>query len=322
LDAKLIRRALARWYQRYKRPLPWRETSDPYAIWISEIMLQQTRVAAVIPYYQRFLERYPDAAALANAPEPEVLALWSGLGYYSRARNLQKAARQIAELGSFPRNYDGIRGLAGVGDYTAAAVASIAFGLPHAVVDGNVRRVVARLTNGKGVAQQVADALLDLRNPSRSNQAIMELGAVVCVPRDPRCGECPVAQYCDARRLGTQNEIPGKRAKPAAVHLQRTLLLIHRDEHILLVPGDRVHGFWDLPEPFEGARIGAKIGEFRHSITHHRYIFAVHSADARTTPKGFRWFNPKDIHEIPLSTAAKKGLRCSIEYEYLAKAAC
>ena len=145
-------------------------------------MLQQTRVTAVIPYYERFLKRFPDPAALAEALEDEVLTLWSGLGYYSRARNLQKAARQIVAMGSFPRTHEEIRELAGVGDYTAAAVASIAFGLPHAVVDGNVHRVIARLTNGSGEAQVIADSLLDRANPSRSNQALMELGAVVCCP--------------------------------------------------------------------------------------------------------------------------------------------
>ncbi len=142
LRVKSIRSALIAWYQRVKRDLPWRRTRDPYAIWISEIMLQQTRVAAVIPYYERFLRAFPDAAALAAAEEVQVLALWSGLGYYSRARNLQKAARAIRE---FPMDYESIRELAGVGDYTAAAVASIAFGLPHAAIDGNVKRVIVRL---------------------------------------------------------------------------------------------------------------------------------------------------------------------------------
>jgi A/G-specific adenine glycosylase len=308
----LIQRALGRWYDRNKRSLPWRATGDPYAIWISEIMLQQTRVAAVIPYYERFLKRFPHAAALAEAPEEEVLALWSGLGYYSRARNLQAAARQIVELGSFPRTYDEIRDLAGVGDYTAAAVASIAFGLPHAVVDGNVRRVVARITNGAGEIQKISDSLLDRKNPARSNQALMELGAVVCVPRDPRCGECPIAKHCEAYRHGTQNDLPAKRAKPATIHLKRKLLVIHRDERILLAPSERVKGFWDLPEPFEGARIGAKLGEFRHSITHHNYWFTVHEAVVRAAPKGFRWVSSKDIEDFLLSTTAKKGLRCSI----------
>jgi len=272
-------------------------------------MLQQTRVAAVIPYYERFLTRFPNAAALAAASEEEVLTLWSGLGYYSRARNLQKAARQIVELEWFPRTHEEIRKLAGVGDYTAAAVASIAFGLPHAVVDGNVRRVAARITNGEGDAQEVADLLLDRRNPSRSNQAVMELGATVCVPRDPRCGECPIAAHCEALRLGTQNELPGKRAKPATVHLKRDLLVIQRQAKILLAPSARVAGFWDLPEPFEGARIGVKLGEFRHTITHRQYRFTVHLGSARIAPKGFRWFLWNDIDEIPLSTTAKKGLR-------------
>jgi A/G-specific adenine glycosylase len=315
LNATLIRKNLARWYDRGKRDLPWRHTSDPYAIWISEIMLQQTRVTAVIPYYERFLKRFPDPAALAEALEDEVLTLWSGLGYYSRARNLQKAARQIVAMGSFPRTHEKIRELAGVGDYTAAAVASIAFGLPHAVVDGNVRRVIARLSNGSGEAQVIADSLLDRANPSRSNQALMELGAVVCLPRDPQCGACPIAVQCQARKAGTQNELPGKRAKPATIHLKRNLLVIHQKGKILLAPSPRVLGFWDLPEPFKGARIGARLGEFRHAIAHRRYRFTVHEGVVRTAPKGFTWFRYKEIDEIPLSTTAKKGLRCSRGYE-------
>ena len=196
-----LRLKLTRWYDRAQRDLPWRRTRDPYAIWISEVMLQQTRVAAVIPYYHRFLERFPDAAALAQAPEPELLALWSGLGYYSRARNLQKAARQILESGTFPNDYASILELAGVGTYTAAAIASISFGLPHAVVDGNVRRVLARWTNdGHADTQQIADRLLDRRDPARWNQAVMELGATICLPREPLCGECPVAAHCASRR--------------------------------------------------------------------------------------------------------------------------
>jgi A/G-specific adenine glycosylase len=313
LDETLIRRALGRWYDRTKRSLPWRESSDPYAIWISEIMLQQTRVAAVIPYYERFLERFPDPAALAEAPEEEVLTLWSGLGYYSRARNLQAAARQIVDMGGFPQTYEAIHALAGVGDYTAAAVASIAFGLPHAVVDGNVRRVIARITNGKGETQSVADLLLDRKNPSRSNQALMELGAVLCVPRDPDCRSCPIAKHCEANQSGTQNELPAKRKKPGTIHLKRKLLVIRREDKVLLVPSPRVQGFWDLPEPFEGARIGAKLGEFRHAITHHNYRFTVYEAVSRSVPKESRWFECKSIDEIPLSTTAKKGLSCSIE---------
>src|SRR5258706_597221 len=175
-------------------------------------MLQQTRVTAVIPYYEKFLARFPDAATLARAPEEDVLTMWSGLGYYSRARNLQKAAREIAALGEFPRDYESIRALPGIGDYTAAAVASIAFGMPHAVIDGNVRRVAARLMNDDAVAtREVAEQLLDHSDPSRSNQALMELGAVVCLLRDPLCQSCPIAQHCEAHRRSSQNEVPAKR---------------------------------------------------------------------------------------------------------------
>jgi A/G-specific adenine glycosylase len=311
LDAPAIRKKLARWYDRSKRDLPWRRTRDPYAIWVSEIMLQQTRVAAVIPYYEKFLTRFPNPTTLARANEQDVLTMWSGLGYYSRARNLQKAACEIAALGAFPRDYDSIRALPGIGDYTAAAVASIAFGLPHAVIDGNVKRVVARLTNNDAVAtREVAERLLDLRNPSRSNQALMELGAVVCLPRDPLCQACPIAEHCESNRRGSQNEVPGKRAKPATVSLEHTLLVIRNRGRILLAPGSRVRGFWDLPEPFKGARPIRRVGEFRHSILNRRYLFVVWEARTSVTPAGFTWFREKSLHEIPLSTAAKKALSC------------
>ncbi len=278
-------------------------------------MLQQTRVAAVIPYYERFLKEFPDPQALAAASEERLLTLWSGLGYYSRARNLQKAARQIVQNGSFPSTYEEIRELAGVGEYTAAAVASIAFDLPHAVVDGNVRRVLARLTNGKGDAQATADRLLDLKNPARWNQAMMELGAVVCLPREPLCDRCPVAAHCEAFQHGTQRDLPGKRKKPETIHIQKNLLVIRREGKLLLAPSSRVRGFWDLPEPFPGAKIGAKLGEFRHMITHRSYRFLVSEATAKKASAAFRWFDEKEIGKIPLSTAAKKGLRCSIHHE-------
>lgn len=171
-----------RWYEGARRDLPWRRTRDPYRIWISEIMLQQTRVAAVVPYYEKFLREFPNAAALARADQDRVLALWSGLGYYSRARNLHSAARQIAAGGEFPREYESIRALPGVGDYTAAAISSIAFGSPHTAIDGNVRRVVARLA-GQDEIGDLPHQLLDRRDPGRWNQAMMELGATLCLPR-------------------------------------------------------------------------------------------------------------------------------------------
>jgi A/G-specific adenine glycosylase len=312
LDATALRRKLARWYERNARDLPWRRTRDPYAIWISEIMLQQTRVAAAIPYYQRFLERFPDAQSLAAAPEVEVLAAWSGLGYYSRARNLRKAARLIADRGGFPQDYAAIRELPGIGDYTAAAIASIAYGLPYAVVDGNVRRVTARLVNRADPdVHEVANLLLDRRNPARSNQALMELGALVCLPRAPVCETCPVAAHCEARRLGTQDDVPARRERPAPQRLTRTLLLIRKREKILLVPGSRVLGFWELPEPFAQAQVGRKLGAFRHTILHRHYSFEVHEGAAGAIPVDGRWWSPGDLEKLPLSTAAKKALRCS-----------
>jgi A/G-specific adenine glycosylase len=310
LDAA-IRKQLAGWYRSAKRDLPWRRTRDPYAIWISEIMLQQTRVAAAIPYYERFLARFPTPAALAAAPEDAVLAAWSGLGYYSRARNLQKAAREIAAAGEFPRDYDSLLALPGIGSYTAAAVASIAFGLPHAVVDGNVRRVIARLANDdRADTAAIAAALLNRRVPGESNQALMELGALICLPRAPLCLLCPVSEWCEAHRQGTQAEVPAKREKPATVHLERSLLVICKRGRIALVPGTRVAGFWDLPEPFSAATQLAKLGGFTHTILNRRYRFAVYEARARRAPQGARWFSPQDLHEIPLSTAAKKALAC------------
>jgi A/G-specific adenine glycosylase len=309
LDAAALRKQLARWYERNARELPWRLTRDPYAIWISEIMLQQTRVAAAIPHYQRFLARFPDAAALARASEAEVLTAWSGLGYYSRARNLRKAAQMVAA--GFPEDHESIRELPGVGEYTAAAVASIAFGLPHAVVDGNVRRVIARITNdGAAEVQSVADRLLDRKNPGRWNQALMELGALVCLPREPLCGVCPVARHCEALRRGTQAELPPKRPRGEVRRIRLVLLAIRRRGKILLTPSERVRGFWDLPEPFPGVRASGVLGTFRHTIMNTQYVFEVKEATADRVPKGARWWDESRLQDIPLSITARKALRC------------
>jgi A/G-specific adenine glycosylase len=308
LRLQAIRSALVAWYESARRDLPWRRTRDPYAIWISEIMLQQTRVAAVIPYYEKFLRAFPNAAALARAPEERVLAMWAGLGYYSRARNLQKAARQIVEAGEFPRDYDSIRALSGVGDYTAAAISSIAFHLPRAAIDGNVRRVLARLA-GSNEPGDLARRLLDRADPGRWNQAMMELGATVCLPRAPKCGECPIARFCAANSRNAQHEFPAKRARPDPLRLTQTLLLIRRGEKILLTPSPRVEGFWDLPEKIPGARIGANLGQFRHTILHRHYRFTLRLAEAKKIPPKLRWFDIGELAAIPLSTTAKKALR-------------
>jgi A/G-specific adenine glycosylase len=248
-DLGEIRKRLLSWFRKYRRALPWRLNKDPYRIWLSEIMLQQTRVAAVIPYYQRFLERFPDIRALAEAPDEEVLRLWSGLGYYSRARNLQRAAQQIVSThgGEFPRTAVEALALPGIGSYTAAAILSIAFGARHAVLDGNVARVLARLDAVHGDLrekrqwqglQRSADELLDPKSPSDWNEAMMELGAMICTPRSPQCLLCPVAEFCRARRLGLTEVIPERRKKRATVEitLAVAVFLDHRGCTLLLPP--------------------------------------------------------------------------------------
>ena len=305
----MLRKKLARWYKDNARDLPWRRSRDPYAIWVSEIMLQQTRVVAAIPYYERFLARFPDAQSLASASETEVLTAWSGLGYYTRARNLRKAAQRIAALGAFPSDYESIRGLPGVGDYTAAAVASIAFGLPHAVVDGNVRRVITRLTgDSKADVEGVANRLLDRKHPARSNQALMELGALVCLPRDPACGRCPLGEHCEARRQGTQAELPVKKPRPTPERIRVTLLVIRRGGKILLRPSPRVRGFWELPEPFSGAREGIELGSFRHSIMNSQYECEVREAIADNgRAKGRTLVERNALARNPTQHRSKKG---------------
>ena len=304
-------------------------------------MLQQTRAQAVIPYYERFLQRFPTADALAAAGEDETLALWSGLGYYSRARNLLRAARRIREAGAFPRDYDGIRALPGVGAYTAAAVASIAFGLPYAVVDGNVLRVAARMENDAadiGSARTRArfgglvETWLDRRRPGDFNQALMELGATVCLPKAPRCATCPLAALCRARAAGTASSLPVKLRKTARVSLQSRLLVVRRRGRILLrregSNARRMAGFWALPTPEDlpDARLGECLGEFRHTITHHQYRCAVYPAELKSGGRGsgFRWLSAKELLRIPLSTTARKALalavavRCSVPPRRLA----
>ncbi len=325
---RVIARRLLAWYDAGHRDLPWRRARDPYRIWVSEVMLQQTRAQAVIPYYARFLERFPTVQSLAAAAESDLLALWSGLGYYSRARNLKRAAQAVVAAGEFPREYAAIRALPGVGDYTAAAIASIAFGLPHAVVDGNVLRVVARVENDaadiaaartrerfRTVAQRWLDrACLDLAKPGAFNQALMELGATVCLPRKPQCPGCPLAAVCAARQAGREAQLPVKLRPREPVRILATLLLVQRGGKVLLRqrPDDagRMAGFWELPSPEDlpAARVGECRGRFRHSITHHRYTFEVHLASVRSPGRGFRWFPIERLGGIPLSTTARKAL--------------
>ncbi len=256
------------WYEGNQRALPWRETRDPYRIWVSEVMLQQTRVDTVIPYYHRFLRRFPNVAALAAADREEVLKAWEGLGYYGRARNLHRAARMVDDEldGVVPGDRKAFQRLPGVGDYISAAVLSIAFNQPFAVVDGNVKRVLARICKietpvntspGHKSVQKKADALLDRSRPSLFNQAVMELGALVCTPAEPDCGACPVSSFCRAFRDGSVSEFPRKQKKKAtptrtfAVGVVRDnakMLIVRRPSRGLL------GGLWEFP----GGEIGSK----------------------------------------------------------------
>lgn len=324
-----FRRSLLTWYAQHQRDLPWRRTKDPWAILVSEIMLQQTRVEAVIPYFERFLARYPSALSFAGAPEQEVLRAWAGLGYYSRARNLQKAAMRITESGSFPQSYAAVIELPGVGAYTAAAVVSIAFDEPHAALDGNVARVLARVGNYDGDIksgaakvhlQAIADRLIDSKRPGDFNQAMMELGATLCVPRDPKCLLCPVGLYCEARAQGTERELPVRGGPPQKTVIEKSLLLIRRQGEVLVwqrpATSVRMAGFWELPEPDEvaGARVGAALAKFSHTIVNNKFHFTVHAATLNQKPaKGLQWFALDRLHEIPLSTTAKKAVLCSID---------
>ena len=259
--------ALLPWYRANARDLPWRKTEDPYRIWVSEIMLQQTRVAAVLGYYARFLAAFPTVEALAEAPEDRLMKLWEGLGYYSRARNLQKAARRVVELGGFPDTYQGLLALPGIGDYTASAIASAAFGAREAAVDGNVLRVVTRLMDchddiadpkaKKAVRTGVQEAMPhDAADIRVFNQAMMELGATVCVPNGPpKCDMCPAAALCLGRARGTAGALPVKAAKKARRVEEKTVFLLLREGRVALRrrPGTGLlAGLWEFPN-VEGA---------------------------------------------------------------------
>lgn len=252
-----MRDALLRHFVAHARPLPWRGTADPYAVLISEVMLQQTRVAAVVPYYERWVRRFPDLASLADAPLDEVLKAWAGLGYYTRARNLHRAARIMRDRhnGAVPADYAALRALPGIGDYTAAAVASIAHGMRCPAVDGNVRRVIARLLDDPLPTpvrlRAVADALLPQDRPGDLNQALMELGATICTPRAPQCSACPLAQFCAARGAGTQLERPRRRrAGTPPLFLLATAVIRAANGSVLLTrrpPTGLLARMWCLP---------------------------------------------------------------------------
>ena len=339
----VLRQRLLRWYRANRRALPWRRTSDPYRIWLSEVMLQQTTVKAVLPYYERFLERYPTLAALAAAREEDVLGLWSGLGYYHRARNLLRGARHIVERhsGVFPSTLEAALAIPGVGLYTASAVLSIAHGRALPVVDGNVRRVLARLRalRGKrfrkdGPYYNVAEELLDKAAPGDFNQALMELGATICTPSKPACEACPVEPACKARALGLVERLPEGRARKAPVRVTIAAALVEQRGRVLLVrrPEGRLLGrMWELPQTGleSGGRAdlvrelrerhgleiecGQPVARARHAITFRRLSVVGYQARLRgrlpRDQERFRWAAPEELAGLAVSSMTRKLLK-------------
>ena len=322
---------LLRWYRANARDLPWRRTQDPYRIWVSEIMLQQTRVAAVLGYYARFLEAFPTVEALAAAPEDQLMKLWEGLGYYSRARNLQKAARLVADRGGFPDTYDGLLALPGVGDYTAAAIASAAFARREAAVDGNVLRVVTRLTDCRddvaaprtkqNIRAQVQAIFPEAEADVRIfNQSLMELGATVCVPGGlPKCLLCPVRDLCLGRARGTAESLPVKAPKKSRRVEDKTVFLLLREGRAALrkrPASGLLAGLWEFPnvegdldEPAAAVAVRAWGLEplawkrrltAKHIFSHVEWHMTGYALEVSGDgPEDFTWVDTLERHAVP-----------------------
>jgi A/G-specific adenine glycosylase len=306
-----FRRRLLAWYDVHKRKLPWRLDRDPYRVWLSEIMLQQTRVNAVVEYYQRFLDRFPTVEKLAGAREASVLAAWSGLGYYRRARMLHAAAKVVVKegRGKFPATEEGLRTLPGIGRYTAAAVASIAFDGPTAVVDGNVERVLERLSGSALPGErvwEVARELLDRQRPGDFNQAMMELGATICLPRNPECASCPVMEFCRTRGELRKDQKDERRKKREIYYTLNTrngsVFLVKRPSEARLMPG-----MWELPEA-AASNTGQEALTLRHSITVTDYTVRVKRGTAPRATSG-EWISGARLGTLPLTGLARKILR-------------
>jgi A/G-specific adenine glycosylase len=322
---KAIAAPLLAWFARARRDLPWRaEPRDPYRVWISEVMLQQTRVDVVVPYFERFTRRFPTLRALAEAELDQVLALWSGLGYYSRARNLHRAARAAAEASAprepaLPRTSAELGELPGFGPYTAAAVASLAFGEDVPLVDGNVARVLARLFRLEGDARAqswpIATALLPDGSGGAFNEALMELGALVCTPRSPRCLVCPLQRLCDGR--SEPERYPARKARKERPQLEwRAVALTRKDGAVLLSrrpEGALFGGLWDLPAPEAVPGLAAALqprGEVRQTLTHREITVLLESGSASgRAPPGMRWVGTGELAAFGLSSLTVKCLR-------------
>ena len=345
-NLSLVRKKLLRWYDNYKRDLPWRRNRDPYAIWLAETMLQQTQVKTVLPYYEKFLVAFPTVEALARAPLERVLHLWSGLGYYRRAENLHKAARQLTgeHGGKIPQSYDQLRALAGIGAYTAGAILSIAFQKPYPAVDGNVRRVLGRLfsVTAEEELRALALKLVPKARPGDFNQALMELGATVCTAKNQRCTECPVNFECASRERNC-NDAVGTRLRIKFENVIWPLAIVRGSGKILLrrrAAQGLLAGLWELPGgeltprqrisdllhahlpglPVSRAGI-KKIGEFRHTITHRRirapiYLFECPVSDAlRLARHRWRWVDPTRIKDHAVSSMTSKAVKILADHE-------
>lgn len=342
---RTVQERLLRWFDATKRDLPWRRTKDPYRILVAEYLLQRTRVVSGAPYYERFLERFPDLRSLAEASTDEVLRAWEGLGFYGRARKLHAAARTIAKDhgGIVPSDVKALRSLSGVGPYTAGAVASIAFGERIPAVDGNASRVLARLfrmkedmTRNPGRARlwALAETLVPPSRPGAFNQALMELGATVCTPTSPRCEICPLADVCLARGAGVQTSLPTRprpRRAPTArvafgmIESEGRVLLVRRPDRGLLaglwsLPGGEVRDTADLREGLRAliyaqtglrVRIGEKAAPIAHAFSHRRWTGAIYRCDGEPTPipsPTARWVDPEDARRLPLVSFQRKAL--------------
>lgn len=342
-----IQRGLLAWYRQSARDLPWRRARDPYRVWLSEIMLQQTRVETVIDYFERFTREFPTLPDLAAAPEDRVLKLWEGLGYYSRARNLHKAAQLLAQRnGEFPHSAEEWMQLPGVGRYTAGAIASIAFGQRAPVLDGNVKRALSRLYLIEEMIDEastinrlwaLADRLTPARKPGDFNQAIMELGARVCLPRNPRCEACPVIQWCAAYAEGKQTELPRRKIKPQVPHKEVVAAAIARNGRYLLgkrPPDGMLGGLWEFPggkvEPGESleealrrelreelgieTQVGERIASVDHAYTHLRvtlHLFACEIVSGKPQPlyhTDIKWVTRRRLREHAFPKANLKFL--------------
>ena len=322
---------LLAWFDSVKRDLPWRRTKDPYAIWVSEIMLQQTQVSTVIPYWKRWMVRFPNSAALAAADEQEALSLWQGLGYYRRCRMLLQGAKWVESHG-MPTSASAWRDVPGIGRYTAGAIASIAFNEPEPLVDGNVERVYARLTGDYATSKQLHEAAwvwaarnLFAQRPGDWNQALMELGATICKPVNPECGCCPLANQCVGFQTGRVDELPTKTAKVPTVKLDQLVWVpIHNDRFgVRQIPtGQWWEGMWEFPRSSNGAEtlreiVGEgwleSVGVIRHAVTQHRITIDVSFVRCESAREQLLWLRAEELARLPMPAPQRKILKLVLE---------